>query len=257
MKKCAILFLVELLLTSFSTGSALDLKGKIAVSGNGGMGFPVGDFADDKKGAAKSGLAFGGSLEYFITDNISIGGNFTYRKYNADMYDVGEEFAAALEAEFQEHFPGVRVSASASGDHKITTFGGFGKYLVTASPQISPYLKFGLGKGVLNTSLNVSSSVSYAGHTINFTDSIDAECDNRTYLDMGGGVLYQFSQFIALTGEVLYTHLMTEEAEGDVKEKVTLIYRGRSVEDRATGKGKFKCDTDYLSASVGLSLFLY
>jgi hypothetical protein len=64
MKKYIILFLIGLFLASFSTASALDLKGKFAVSGNGGLAIPIGDMADCEKGAAKMGFDLYGTAEY-------------------------------------------------------------------------------------------------------------------------------------------------------------------------------------------------
>ena len=144
MKKYAILFLMGLLLPSFSTSSASGLKGKIALSGTGGLGLPLGDFADEDKGAAKSGFGLGGNFEYFLTDNVSIGGNFTYRKHDVKTEGLGEGLK-----EIEQSYPGAMVAVDIDGDHKITSFGVFGKYLFTASPQVSPYLKFGLGMGKL------------------------------------------------------------------------------------------------------------
>ena len=106
MKKYMILFLIGLLLPSFSTVSASGLKGKFALSGNGGLGLPMVDFADEKKGAAKSGFGFGGNFEYFITDNVSIGGSLTYRKHDMKTEEMREELEKELESGLQPLFPG-------------------------------------------------------------------------------------------------------------------------------------------------------
>ena len=246
MKKYMILFLIGLLLPSFSTVSASGLKGKFALSGNGGLGLPLGDFADGKKGAAQSGFGLGGSFEYFVTDNVSIGGTFTYRKHNMKTEEMTEELEKQLESEV-EHL---------DGDHKITSFGAFGKYLFTASPQVSPYLKFGLGMGKLKSVLDLSGSVFYEGEAIAWDASTDIDVDFRAYVDMGGGILYQLSESIALTGEVLYTHLMTDGANGEMDMEITVSGMGQNIEEKEKGKGEYGVDTDYISAFVGLTILL-
>lgn len=251
MKKYVSLFLVGLVLISFSSVSALDLKGKFAVSGNGGLGLPVGDFADEDKGAAKSGFGFGGNFEYFLTDNVSIGGNFTYRKHDVKTEGLGEGLK-----EIEESLPGAMVAVDIDGDHKITSFGAFGKYLFTASPQVSPYLKFGLGMGKLKSVLDLSGSVFYEGEAIAWDASTDIDVDFRAYVDMGGGILYQLSESIALTGEVLYTHLMTDGANGEMDMEITVSGMGQNIEEKEKGKGEYGVDTDYISAFVGLTILL-
>jgi opacity protein-like surface antigen len=251
MKKYAILFLMGLLLASFSTASASGLKGKIALSGNGGLGLPLGDFADEDKGAAKSGFGLGGNFEYFLTDNVSIGGNFTYRKHDVKTEGLGEGLK-----EIEQSYPGAMVAVDIDGDHKITSFGAFGKYLFTASPQVSPYLKFGLGMGKLKSVLDLSGSVFYEGEAIAWDASTDIDVDFRAYVDMGGGILYQLSESIALTGEVLYTHLMTDGANGEMDMEITVSGMGQHIEEKEKGKGEYGVDTDYISAFVGLTILL-
>ncbi|MCK4427066.1 MAG: hypothetical protein KAW16_01130, partial [candidate division Zixibacteria bacterium] len=99
MKKYVLFFLMGLLLASFSTVSASDLKGKFAVSGLGTLALPIGDFAKEEEegGAAKSGYGFGGNFEYFVTDNISIGGNFTYRRFGMKTGDAEEGLGELIE----------------------------------------------------------------------------------------------------------------------------------------------------------------
>ncbi len=251
MKKYAILFLMGLLLASFSTSSASGLKGKIGLSGTGGFGLPLGDFADEHKGAAKSGFGLGGNFEYFLTDNVSIGGNFTYRKHDVKTEELGEEFK-----EIEQIFPGATVNVDVDGEHKITSFGAFGKYLFTAFPQVSPYLKFGFGMGKLKSVLDLSGSVFYGGETIAYDASTDIDVDFRAYVDMGCGILYQLSENIALTGEVLYTHLMTDGANGDIDMEYAVSGMGQNIEEKEKGRGEYGVDTDYISAFVGLTILL-
>lgn len=256
MKKYVTLFLIGLLLPSFSTVSASGLKGKFALSGNGGLGLPMGDFADEKKGAAESGFGFGGNFEYFITNNVSVGGNFTYRKHGMKTEEMEQELESELEWEFQQLLPGATATADINkGEHKITSFSAFGKYLFTASPQISPYLKFGLGMGKLKSCIkDISGVISYETEQITYDASTEMDLDLAAYVDIGGGILYQLSESVALTGEVLYTHLMTDGAEGDMEMEVTLSYMGQTMGEKVKGKGKYGVDTDYISAFVGLTV---
>ena len=80
--------------------------------------------------------------------------------------------------------------------------------------------------------------------------------DFRAYVDMGGGILYQLSESIALTGEVLYTHLMTDGANGEMAMEITVSGMGQNIEEKEKGKGQYGVDTDYISAFVGLTILL-
>ena len=133
MKKLIVLFLVGIILVAFSTASALDLKGKFAVSGNGGLAIPIGDLADKEKGAAKMGFGLYGTAEYFVTQNIGIGGFFGYWSFgtdNAAMKEVMNRDIGIMPDEL---------------DIKQTsmTFGAFGKYLFDVHEKAVPYVKVG------------------------------------------------------------------------------------------------------------------
>ncbi|KPL03365.1 MAG: hypothetical protein AMJ73_07385 [candidate division Zixibacteria bacterium SM1_73] len=260
MKKCAILFFVGLLLTSFSTVSASDLKGKIALSGNGGLGLPMGDFAekgdlmDKERGSAESGFGFGGTFEVFVTDNISIGANFTHRKLDMKTENFKEQF----EALFEKGAPVLTLTAeSMDGEHKITSFGVFGKYLVTTSPQVSPYLKLGLGMGKFKPLNDISGSGTFEDEVFDFDASVYRDMGMRPYVDIGGGILYQFSEHVALTAEGLYTYFMTSGTEGDVFLKMNVSQRGVA----ETGKIKLreeelKYNADCVTVFAGLTFLL-
>lgn len=209
-----------------------------------------------KKGRGQIWIWFGGNFEYFVTDNISIGGNFTYRKHDVKTEELGEEFEKELESEIEQIFPGATVTADIDGEHKITSFGVFGKYLFTASPKVSPYLKFDLGMGKLKPLLDFSGSISYQGERITYAASTGIDVDFRAYVDIGGGILYQLSESIALTGEVLYTHLMTDGVEGDAEMELNVSYMGQTMGGKEKGRGEYEYNTDYISAFVGLTFLL-
>ena len=256
MKKFVILFLMGLLLSSFSTVSALELKGKFAVSGLGTLALPIGDFAKEEEegGAAKSGYGFGGNFEYFITDNISIGGSFTYRRFGVKTGDAEEGFGELLEWMFESDLPGVRATSDIDAKYEITSFGVFGKYLFTPSPQVSPYLKFGLGSGKLKTSVDkFSGHLLYQDKRIPYEGSVDLDDISKAYVDIGGGILYQLSENIVLTGEVLFSRLMTDGA--DQKFDMEMEGRGAGIQVWGTAEWEDKfCDADYMSAFVGLTV---
>jgi opacity protein-like surface antigen len=256
MKKYVILFLIGLILTSFSTVSALDLKGKFALTGIGNLALPMGDFGDEadyedelaEKGSAKLGFGFGGNFEYFVTDNIAIGGNFTWRKYGMKTENLKE----ALESEVEEY----GLTAEVDGHHTITSFGVFGKYVFTiASPKMAPYVKFGLGKGKVKSVIDWSAAASYEGETYKYEYSLEADVESRTYVDMGGGILYELSENIAFTGEVLYTHLMSDKADLEVDWEEKYSYPGGSEQYKGKEKDELQFNADNISAFVGLTFF--
>ena len=88
------LFLLMIFYT-LSIGNPLygqEMKGKFALSGTFGPGFPLGDFSDKEQGRAQTGYGLGGNLEYFVTDNISLGANFRYNRFGMYVKDLEEDF---------------------------------------------------------------------------------------------------------------------------------------------------------------------
>jgi hypothetical protein len=137
MKKLIVLFLVGIILVAFSTASALDLKGKFAVSGNGGLAIPIGDLADSEKGAAKMGFNFYGTAEYFVTPNIGVGGFLGYYSFGTDNDAMKEVMNRDL---------GI-MPDELDITQKGLTFGAFGKYLFDVHEKAAPYVKVGAGMG--------------------------------------------------------------------------------------------------------------
>lgn len=197
MKKYLVLFLVGLLFASFSTASALDLKGKFAISGNGGLAIPLGDFADKEKGAAKTGFDFYGTFEYFPTDNVSVGGFFAYYAFGMDTDNMEAAFEYLLE-----------VPVDIDVTQKATGFGAFAKYLFPAGEKISPYVKFGVGMG----KPTFSGEIKIAG----LGADIDGDYDSKFSLFGGGGILYKVSPNVGLNFEALFIHLASDGAKGEV-----------------------------------------
>ena len=107
----------------FSVGvlQAQDHKNKVAVSVLGGLAIPAGNFTsiDPGKGNAKTGYTFGGSLEYFVKEKISLGLNFMYNSF--DDKDTS------------------------SIKNRIVSYGLVGRYILNSHPEVDYYLRFGLG----------------------------------------------------------------------------------------------------------------
>jgi opacity protein-like surface antigen len=257
MKRHVMFLWVATFLFSFSTVSASNLRGKLALTGSGGLAIPVGDFADENKGAAKSGFALGGSAEFFVTDYLSIGGNLTYQKHGVKAEDWGNEFARELESELaNEGLLGATVSADVDGDHTILSFGAFGKFLVTSIPEFSPYLKCGFGFAKLKTSFDISGDVYYQYEHIDYEASMEIDADMKPYVNIGAGMLYQVSENVAFTGEVLFSHILTDGAEADADMDVAVSYMGMTERMTETGKTELDLNVDHISAFVGLTILL-
>lgn len=197
MKKCVILFLVGLLLTSFSTASALELKGKFAVSGDGILTIPVGDYADKEKGAATTRFGFSGNFEYYLTDNIALGGKFSYTTFGT--------YTDNMEAAYKQLL-GVPVDINMT--KKGIGYGIFGKYLFPVDEKVSPYVRFGVGMGKPTSSGEIKSTV--------VSGDIDADFDSKFYLGGGGGILYQVSPNVGLYSQAMFIHLTSDGAKGEV-----------------------------------------
>ncbi len=200
MKKYVILFLVGLLFASFSTASALDLKGKFAISGNGGLMVPVGDLADKGKGAAKTGFGFFGTAEYFVTDNIAFGGFFGY-------YSLGTDNEAMKEIMLKQNkIPADELDITQKG----IGFGAFGKYLFDVHEKVAPYVK--LGVGMAKPKFSGTATISAMG----LEGDIEGDYDSKFTIFGGGGVLYQLSPNVGLNFEALFLHGTTKDGEGEI-----------------------------------------
>jgi opacity protein-like surface antigen len=205
MKKYAMLFLIGLLLTSFSSVSAQGLKGKFAFRGIGGLALPVGDLADENHGAAKTGFSFGGEFEYYVSDFFALGGNFHYPIFGVKTDDLEEAVEYELYLETGEWY-----NVDIDGKEKVPSFGVFGKYLFAPYAQVSPYAKFGTGLGKFKIPLDLD--IAGVG-SVDF----DASFDSKFYISVGSGIQYRISPNAAFTLEANYTHVFTDDAEGEIE----------------------------------------
>jgi opacity protein-like surface antigen len=225
MKRLFILILVCVLPFSFSSVLGAGMKGKFGIGGRGGFSLPMGSFGETgsfstsfsdsilgtdlkETGTAKTGYGFGANIEYFITDNIAIGGYFDYQQFDLDVASMDNEASAI------EDITGLPVEIS--GDHSIQSYGVFGKYVFTASPRVAPYLKLGLGMGKVKSKLDLSMAGESGGDTYNISISGNRESGMSFALDVGGGLMFNVSGNIWITGEVLYTYLGIKGSDGDI-----------------------------------------
>ena len=178
MRKQMVLFLIGLIVISFSATRASDLKGKFGLSGQGGVVVPMGDFADEDKFDADMGFGFGGSAEYFATNNLAFGGTFRYTING--------------------------VGGVGDADYKISNYGAFIKYLFPTESNIMPYIRLDLG--LYKPKLSVSSGSAEASMTF----------DAKFGFGGGGGVMFQASDNVLAGAEVLFHNAMTEGARADM-----------------------------------------
>lgn len=200
MKRYAVLFLISLLFISFSSVSALDLKGKFAASGNGGLIIPIGDFADKEKGAATTGFGFYPAVEYYVTNNIAVGGFLGY-------FSVGTDNEAMKDIMLkQSQIPADEVDITQKG----LGFGAFGKYLFDVHEKVAPYAK--VGAGMFKPKFSGTVKISAMG----FDGDIEGDYDYKVLIIGGGGVLYLVSPNVGLNFEAMLLHGMTKDGKGEV-----------------------------------------
>jgi opacity protein-like surface antigen len=226
-KKIFVLVVAAALMLYSSAVLGAGMKGKIGLSGRGGISFPIGDFAEEgsfattisdslfeigmrERGSANMGWGFGFAVEYFVTDNIAVGGYFDYQGFGMDLDAMKEEFESTIPDTLADLAVGVE------GDHRIRSIGVFGKYVFEASPKLSPFLKLGLGMGRLSSTGEVSLGIASGSEELRVILDAERESGMQFCFDMGGGLMYQLSGSVWITGEFLYRHLGTKGSEGDV-----------------------------------------
>lgn len=137
----------------------------------------MGDFADDEKIGADIGYGFGVTGEYFLTNQVALGGYFDYSSFGLGSYeDVDISF-------------------------KITSFGAFAKYIFPTNTNIAPYLK--AGAGVYEPKLSVSLGDA----------SASASFDMKFGVGVGAGVMFKASDFVLIGAEAVFHDVMSQETE--------------------------------------------
>jgi len=218
-KRMTRLFFLISLFYTFTICSALygqGMKGKFAISGTGGFGFPVGDFSDKEKGRAQTGYSLGANLEHFIIENLSAGVSFRYQKFGMYVKDLENDFIKSVhDSDAEAETSGIDIDSHKS----IVHLGIFGKYHFLTWRNVSPYAKLGAGWGKLEGFADMPGYVVYPEYTITIDRTADASYDGDFYIDVGGGIFYLFSEKLGISGELLFTHLALDGNSGTVMTK--------------------------------------
>ncbi|UCB52221.1 MAG: outer membrane beta-barrel protein [Candidatus Zixiibacteriota bacterium] len=204
MKKLLASAALCLILTLFAStlASGDGLKGRFAFTGMGHLGLPLGDFAGEKKGMARTGYGFGLNLEYFLSDNLALGGSFSYLAFGSKTDHFEEDIQLILYQKLQRWY-----EVDADVKQELSNFGVFGKYLISPYSRTCPYAKFGMGLG--KYSLTGDARV----------DGLNAEAnasfDSEFYVNIGPGIHYRASDDVAFVFEVTYVQVFTDEAKSE------------------------------------------
>jgi opacity protein-like surface antigen len=227
MKKLIVLLSVTIfVLGLFSAASAVEPKGKFALSAKGGIAKFTGDMGDFYK------MGFGGGVgaEYFVIDNLSVGGSFQYNTFDfkqsdeekalieeakAAIAELEQEIAQEEDPETKAYLEAVLAEAkTALDDLESETEGSFkvmpiclhGKYYIPMEGKFAPYVMGAVGVYML------SNSTSESKFGINF----------------GAGGKYSINEKVGILAEGAY-HIIFTEGESakyfDVKAGV-IIYLG-------------------------------
>ncbi len=248
MKKSFFLLLIFYLILICSPIYGQAMKGKFALSGTSGLGFPLGDFSDKEKGRAQTGYGLGGNLEYFVTDNISLGANFRYQGFGMYVKDLEDDFIIFVHDSIPEaDTSGIDIHS----DKNIIHLGIFGKYHFFMGNNFSPFIKMGAGWGKLKGTADMPGHVVYPGYTMTINRTADASYDGDIYLDVGGGLLYRFSDKLGISGELLFTHLTTDGNSGKVTTKTQADGDYQEEEERKI----LDYSSSYINLFLNLTLF--
>jgi len=163
-----------------ATGSAAgDLTGKIGITPQIGLVIPIQALQSDEGGGnAKLGFAGGLTAEYFISQNIAVGGRFVYDRFGLESVD-GVDF---------------------DGNWTMMEMGVFGKYIFLPEEMTRPFARAGIVMG--KAKLEV--------------DSYEADYAMTPGVELAGGVVHEVKENIFIYGEIGWTALATDGADVDV-----------------------------------------
>jgi hypothetical protein len=207
---------VFLFLVTSTASSASGLKGRFALGWAGGCAIPTGYFAEgefpyyEEGGATTSELGFTTQLEYYITDNIAIGGNLSYPTFGTKTGRFEYQWQWILYSQY-----GDRFTIDTDLKQKIVSFGAFGKYLFSPSSQTSPYLKLGAGLGKYSLSGDATAKSTSIWGVVR--KDFESSFDSRFYLNLGTGLQHSVTNHIGLVVEASYFYVFTNGAEGKFK----------------------------------------
>jgi len=248
MKRLILLFLIFYTIIVCSPLHAQELKWRFGISGTSGIGFPVGDFSDKQKGRAQTGYGLGGNLEYFITENLSLGANLRYQRFGMYVKDLEQDFIEFV----HDSIPRADTSGIDIDSHKsIIHLGVFGKYHFFVGTNFSPFVKFGAGWGKLTGWADMPGYIVYPESLIAIDRTSEASYQGEFYMDVGAGVLYLISDRMGISGELLFTHLATDGTQQRVKTKTQVDGQYQKEEE----KKSIDYNSSYINFLVTLTYF--
>jgi opacity protein-like surface antigen len=229
MKKLIVLLSVTIfVLGLFSTASAIEPKGKFALSAKGGIAKFTGDMGDFYK------MGFGGGVgvEYFVIDNLSVGGSFQYNTFKFKQTDEEKaliEEAKAMIAELEQeiadetdpvlkaYLEALLAEAKASideleseteGSLKVMPICLHGKYYIPMEGKFAPYVMGGVGVYMLSNSTS----------------------ESKLGINFGAGGKYSINEKVGILAEGAFHIIFTEDESAkyfDVKAGVIIYLGGR------------------------------
>ena len=128
------------------------------------------------------GFAAGATAEYFINENLAVGGRLVFNQMGVDIEGVDD------------------------GDWTILEFGVFAKYVLMPGKPTRPFARAGIMMGKAKQKLTGA----YNGNRERETD-ISASPG----FEVAGGVLHEVAENISVYGEVGYSLVATDGADGD------------------------------------------
>jgi opacity protein-like surface antigen len=254
-------FLVFFILGLCSALYGQGMKGKFALSGTGGFGFPVGNFSktdtswyqlEDSDlvyhyGFAEISPGFGVNLEYYVTNSLALGLTYFNTDFSFDAKKLEEEFLKDM----QRDLPGAAGRLDVDVEGSLFTLGAYGKYLFPLTSRVFPYVKIGAGLSRFERTMDWSWYLEYLEERIDFEGFEEPSFGQMIYLDMGGGGLFRVNQNIGLSVEAAFNHLFAKKREFDVE--LTSIVNGSS--EKGTEKGSLGFNIDSFNLRANVSFF--
>jgi opacity protein-like surface antigen len=174
---------------------AQELAGRIGLSAQAGMLYPIGDFnsksmpedpEDIPAGFANRGAGLGASMDYFLTEQLAVGVNFMYNRFGLDLRLV-EKFAPG-----QIH----------KGHFRAVAFGFSARYSLLPERPVRPYAK----AGILFAKTEGEGTVFWSGEDRDMTIDIDLVMGTEAAV----GAMYEVALSRFLFGEIGYSYLLSD-----------------------------------------------
>lgn len=175
-----LLLAIMMLAIGIGECTAQELTGKIGVAPIVGVSMPIQYLQSDEGGGnASMGFAFGASGEYFLNEDLSVGGRFIYDRFGTDL------------------------EGDASGSWTMMEFGVFGRYQFMPGQPTRPYARAGLlmGKAKAKTENG---------------EEVEANIAMAPGAELAFGVIHKLQENLSLFGEVGWTALATDGKDVDV-----------------------------------------